>query len=112
MNDANWPSDKILSTDLTPGPSELSLEAKEAINRYLRDWLLGFGKPENQSRRIRRLRLSTLLLMVLAFCLGLSVRNIADNFHPFSTKLWLPKSDSALRPGDVLLIEHRAYRRK
>ena len=101
-------SKEFSNTILQDGLSrpELTSEAKEAINRYLRD--LFVGAPENRLKRSRRLRLSTLLLMVLAFGLGLSVRNIADGLHPLAIRLWLPTSDSSLRPGDVILIENPA----
>ena len=52
-----------------------------------------------------RVRLSTLMLMVFAFALGLAVRNIADGLHPLTMSLSLPKSTSPLRPGDTLLVE-------
>ena len=60
---------------------------------------------DSQSRRPLQFRLGTLLLVIAAFALGLAARNIADGLLPLTMSLSLPKSNTPLRPGDVLLVE-------
>jgi len=63
------------------------------------------NQMNSPSRRLLQFRLGTLLLVIAAFALGLAARNIADGLHPLTMSLSLPKSNTPLRPGDVLLVE-------
>ena len=58
---------------------------------------------DSQARRPLQFRLGTFLLVIAAFALGLAARNIADGLYPLAMSLSLPKSNTPLRPGDVLL---------
>jgi protein involved in polysaccharide export with SLBB domain len=57
------------------------------------------GKPRFQ------ISLQTMFLLVLAFAIGFTARNLASGLHPFAMRLVLPSSTTPIVIGDELIVE-------